>query len=127
RLLELGAETEAETVLGRAAAAAPGLPFAGHLLERLARSRGDRDALLDCLRQRRDASDDPVERAHDLVREALLVSEDEGSSPSSLLEQALASQPDDVALRELHERLAPEPPADRADWREERAARSRGT
>jgi tetratricopeptide (TPR) repeat protein len=128
RLLRLGAESEAETVLTRATQADPSLPFAHNLIERLARGRGDRDALVDCLRARREASDDPIERAYDFVREALLVSDaEEGAASTTLLEQALQGQPDDVALRELYERMAPELPADRASWREQRASRATGT
>src|SRR5581483_10438803 len=38
------------------------------------------------------------------------------------LEEAHKQRPNDVALRELYERLAIEPPTDRAAWRESRAA-----
>ena len=60
------------------------------------------------------------------MREALLLSDAEGSPASGLLEQALRSRPGDVGLRELYERLAPEPPPDRATWRMERAREATG-
>lgn len=117
---------EAEAPLTRAAEIDPKLPVAIHLGERIARSRGDRERLVDWLRIRREASDDPIEQAHDLVREALLVSDGEGSAGALLLEKALSARPADVGLRDLYERLAPEPPADRASWREARVAGADG-
>jgi tetratricopeptide (TPR) repeat protein len=102
------------------------LPIAVHVGELASRARADQAALLDWLRFRRDASEDPVERAHDLTREALLVSDGESDTASSLLEEALRARPADYALRDLLERLSPEPPADRASWREARAAETSG-
>lgn len=121
RRIDADASEEAEPLLRRAADLEPKLPLAVHLGERAARGRGDRDALVDWLRRRREISDDPIEQAHDLVREALLLSDAEGSPAASLLEQALRARPSDVGLRELYERLAPEPPADYAAWRADRA------
>jgi cellulose synthase operon protein C len=129
RLAEAGEEAESEHLLRRAAEADPGIPLAHLLGERAARGRGDRDALVEWLRLRRDASLDPVEQAHDLVREALLVSGDDGgdtAAAASLLEAALRARPTDIALREIYERLAPEPPSDRAAWRAARAAEVTG-
>lgn len=128
RLLDGGGEAEdIEPLLRKAAEAASKLPFAIHLGERAARARGDRDGLVEWLRARRGASDDTLEQALDLVREALLVSEDDAPAAAALMEQALRARPSDVGLRELYERLAPEPPSDRAAWRADLAARSTGT
>src|SRR5690606_19669078 len=76
---------------------------------------------------RREAASDPLERAHDLVREALLVAESDAGTAAALLEQALAARSQDSGLRDLFERLAPEPPPDRAAWRAERAAEALGS
>jgi lipoprotein NlpI len=126
RLAEAGEESESEGLLRRASEADPDLPFGHHLGERAARARGDRDALAEWIRTRREASADPIEQAHDFVREALLVSEGDATAAAPLLEAALRARPTDVALREIFERLAPEPPADRAQWRAERAAEATG-
>jgi tetratricopeptide (TPR) repeat protein len=122
RLLDGGDNEEGERLLSRAAQIDPKLPVALHLGERSARARVDRDGLLEWLRTRREGAADPLERAHDLVREALLVAEADPAAAASLLETAHRSRPQDIGLRELFERLAPEPPADRASWRAERAA-----
>ncbi|MBK6518016.1 MAG: hypothetical protein IPG04_28825 [Polyangiaceae bacterium] len=111
---------EAETCARGAAELAPDVPLATHLGEMSARARGDQAALVEWLKLRRESSDDPIERAHDLTREALLVSDGESNAASSLLEVALAARPSDFCLRELYERLSPEPTADRATWREAR-------
>ncbi|WP_437944857.1 hypothetical protein WME98_28100 [Sorangium sp. So ce296] len=121
RLLDAGDNEEGERLLSRAAQIDPKLPVALHLGERSARARVDRDGLLEWLRTRRESATDPLERAHDLVREALLVAEADPASAASLLETAHRSRPQDIGLRELFERLAPEPPADRASWRADRA------
>jgi tetratricopeptide (TPR) repeat protein len=126
RLLDAGEIDDAEPLLRRAVEAAPKLPVALHLGERSARAKGDRDGLIDWLRTRRGSSEDAIEQALDLVREALLVSDTDAASAASLLEQALRARPVDVGLRELYERLAPEPPADRAAWRSELASKSTG-
>ena len=122
RLAETGEEAEGEALLRRAVEADASQPVAHHLGERAARARGERDALVEWIRSRRESSQDAVEQAHDLVREALLVSEGDAGAAAPLLEAALRARPTDVALREIYERLAPEPPADRASWREARAA-----
>jgi tetratricopeptide (TPR) repeat protein len=122
RIADVDAADQAEPLLKRAADLGPTLPLAVHLGERAARVRGDRDALVDWLRKRREASDDPIEQAHDLVREALLLSDSEGTPAAALLEQALRARPSDIGLRELYERLSGEPPADFATWRAQRAA-----
>jgi tetratricopeptide (TPR) repeat protein len=116
----------AESAAKIAAEADPEIPIATHLGELGARSRADQESLLDWLRFRRETSDDLVERAYDLVREALLVSDGESSTASTLLEEALRARPDDYCLRDLYERLSPEPPGDRGAWREARATELQG-
>jgi Tfp pilus assembly protein PilF len=113
-------------LLARAADAQPQLPFALRLTEQLARSRGDAEGVLRCLRQRRDGSGDAVERALDLVREALLVADDDMPRAAALLEEALKARPNDVALHELFERLSSEVNADRGRWREQLAEHTQG-
>lgn len=115
------------SLLERAHEKAPSIPLAAFLAERAARGRGDFEGLLEWIRKRREASDDPVEAAHDLVREALLVADRELSGAAALLETASRARPSDVALRELYERIAPEPPSDRASWRAERAEEATGS
>ena len=127
RLLDAGETEEADVLLRRAVEIAPKRPLALYLGERAARTRGDRDGVVEWLRMRRNASDDAIEKSFDLVREALLVSDSDATAASSLLEQALAARPSDVGLRELYERLAPEPPTDRAAWRSALAAESTGS
>lgn len=127
RLLDAGGEgADAERLLGRAAEMAPKLPIPLYVGERSARARVDRDALIEWLRARREGATDPIEQAHDIVREALLVAESDAATAASLLEHALAARPQDSGLRDLFERLSPEPPPDRAAWRAERAAEASG-
>ncbi len=117
---------EAERLFRSAAEIDLRLPFAAHFGERLARARGDRERVLEWLRLRRETSEDAGEQALDLVREALLLADEAGSSAASLLEQALPARPSDVGLRELYERLSADPPPDRAEWRVQRAAEAVG-
>lgn len=121
-----GAGEESLACLKSAVEADPKSPLALYLGERAARAAGDQDMLLEWLRLRREASDDPIERAYDLTREALLVSDGESPTSSLLLEEALGARPVDVGLRDLYERLSTDPPADRAAWREARAENGAG-
>ena len=105
---------------------APQIPFATFLAQRVARRAGDEAAVVHWLRERQKAASDPLEKALDLVREAWLIAEHDPATASERLEEAHRARPDDVALRELHERLASEPPADRATWREQRAKAASG-
>jgi cellulose synthase operon protein C len=126
RLAEADDPDESEALLRRAAEIDPKLPLAHYLGERAARARDDRGALVEWLRARRESAEDPIEQAYDLVREALLLAESEPPAAASLLEQALRARPKDVGLRELYERLSPDPLADRAAWRVDRAAETTG-
>ena len=106
------------SLLREAAEAHPGLPFAYAQGELLSRARGNAEELLAWLRLRRDAATDEIEKAHDLVREALLVADDDTDNAAALLADATRARPTDVALRELHERLSSADADDRGIWRE---------
>jgi tetratricopeptide (TPR) repeat protein len=130
RLLEVevpdtSIEDERDRLLRGAAEIDPRLPLSIHLGERTARSRGDRDGLIEWLHMRRQATEDPIEQARDFVREAL-ISPEGAAHAAGLLAQALRARPNDIGLRELYERLSPERPEDRAVWRAERAAVATG-
>lgn len=114
------------THLRRAQELAPSLPFPGLLGERLARTRGDVDGVLDWLRTRREATDDPVEAAYDACREAMLMVERDVSFAASLMEEATRARPGDFALRALYERFCEGRPDDWAAWRAERAGQCEG-
>jgi cellulose synthase operon protein C len=122
---ELPEPTRAD-LLERAHRAAPGLPIASFLAERIARRAGDIDDVLRWIRERRAASADPIEAALDSVREALLIADREPALASERLLEAHRARPADVALRELCERMADEPADDRAHWREQRAGEATG-
>jgi len=106
--------------------AAPNLPLAAFLAERIARRSGDVDEVLRWIRERRDRSGDSVEVALENVREALLVADSDPELASQRLREAQAVRPRDAALRDLYERMAAERPDDVAQWREQRAAESTG-
>ena len=113
-------------LLDRAHRAAPGLPMAAFLAERIARRAGDVDEVLRWIRDRRANASDAIESALDGVREALLVADREPGLAGERLQEAHRARPNDVALRELYERMAQEPPEDRATWREQRGAEASG-
>jgi len=113
-------------LLERAKIAAPDISLTHRLAELAARRSGDSALLLGALRARRDAADDAMESALDLVREALLVAESDLPLAEQLLEEALRARPADLALRELTERMVPTDEQERAAWREALAATSEG-
>ncbi|MEZ4373369.1 MAG: hypothetical protein R3B07_21275 [Polyangiaceae bacterium] len=113
-------------LLERARDADPGLPFAFRLAELSARMAGDPELLLEWIRQRRDTSEDPIETAHDQVREALLTADEDLSGAADLVALAAEERPGDVGLRELGERLNPGSNLDRGAWREAAAAVAEG-
>jgi cellulose synthase operon protein C len=117
--------TRAE-LLERAHLAAPGLPVASFLAERMARRAGNVDDVLRWIRERRAASADPIEEALESVREARLIADRDPATAAESLLEAHRARPADVALRELCERMATEPAGDRALWREQRAAEATG-
>jgi tetratricopeptide (TPR) repeat protein len=108
--------------------AAPTIPIAAFLAERSARRAGDVDAVLRWIRERRAATaatPDAVLGALDDVVEALLIADRDPALATERLAEAHRARPDDIPLRELYERVALEPPSDRATWRERRAATAR--
>ena len=115
-----------QALLERAKVADPDLSLSYRLAEVSARQSGDGAALLTALRARREAADDPIEQALDLVREALLVADTDLSLAERLLEEALRARPSDLALRELSERMVPTEDQQRAAWRESLGASSEG-
>ncbi len=125
-LLREGKLPERRRELGELAKASPQLPYGNFLAEREARRVGDVEGVLELLRERAAAATDPLEKAVDLVRDAFLTADVDGAGAAARLEEALKARPDDVAVRELFERLSPSPPADRAAWREARAAAATG-
>jgi len=108
-----------DELLVQAAASAPELPLVYLQGEQQARQRGDADLLLNWLRQRREAATDSIDRAFDYVREALLVAESDMTLAASLLGDAVAARPHDIALQELHDRLTSQSGVERGRWREE--------
>jgi tetratricopeptide (TPR) repeat protein len=125
RATDVDDETKQE-FLDRAHRADPTLPIAGFLSERIARRTGAVELVLRWIRDRRAGAQDPLESALDGVREALLVADTDTKLASDRLEEAHRARPDDVALRELYERIAAEPLTDGAAWREKRAASATG-
>ncbi len=128
RLAGSGADpSEIERLLKKAISLDTKLPIPLYLAERAARSAEAIDDVAEILRTRREASTDPTEQAHDLIREAVLVAPNEPATAAALLEQALRARPKDAGLRDMFERLSAEPPPDRATWRLARAAESTGS
>jgi Tfp pilus assembly protein PilF len=115
-----------QAMLDRAYAAAPSLPIAEFLSERLARRGGRLDEALQWLRRRRETAGDPVEAAIDAIREALLVADTEPALAAERLLEAHLARPQDFALRDLYERMSAQPSDDRGSWREQRAAEASG-
>jgi tetratricopeptide (TPR) repeat protein len=113
-------------MLENAHKAAPGLPIAGFLAERIVRRTGDIDEILRLIRDRRTHTTDTTDAALDSVREALLVADREPVLATERLRDAHQGRPSDIALRELFERMSAQPPEDRAAWREARAAEATG-
>jgi predicted Zn-dependent protease len=113
-------------MLERAHGAAPALPIASFLAERIARRAGEIDEVLRWVRERREASSDAVEAALDAVREALLVADREPLLAAERLQEAHRARSQDVALRQLFERMASESAEARALWREQHAAETAG-
>jgi tetratricopeptide (TPR) repeat protein len=118
-------ETRAN-LLERTHRAAPGLPMAAFLARRNARKRGDTSELLRWIDEERAADPEPLERAVDAARQALLLVKSEPGLAAERAEEAHKARPNDMALRELYERLSPEPPVDQGAWREERASHAIG-
>jgi len=114
------------TLLERAHRAAPSLPIAAFLAERIARRAGDFEEILRWVRERMANAPDAIEAALDAVREALLVADRDPALAAERLQEAHRARPSDVALRDLCERMVSEPLDDSAAWREGRAAAATG-
>jgi tetratricopeptide (TPR) repeat protein len=114
------------TLLEKAVEADPKLVLPYRLGEHLARRQGDPERLLSWLRARRPAIGDRLELALDLVREALLVAENDLDAAAALLREASEARPYDIAITELYERVAPSGDFSRAAVRETAAERARG-
>ncbi len=80
-------------LIERAKVADPESSLSFRLAEVAARQSGDGEALLAALRSRREAADDPIEQALDLVREALLVAETDLPLAERLIDEALRARP----------------------------------
>lgn len=119
-------EARQASILERIHRGAPTLGIGAFLAERMGRRKGDVDEVLRWIQERRSYANDALEMALDSVREALLVADRDADLAGTRLEEAHRSRPDDVALRELYERLATDTPADRGAWREQRAMKSSG-
>jgi tetratricopeptide (TPR) repeat protein len=105
--------------LERAVTLDPGVSVAYRLGEEHARSLGDAERLVKWLRARREVSTDDVEKALDVVREALLTADQTPEAAAELLTSAVAAHPGDIGLRELCERMTPAVAGDeRGAWRE---------
>ena len=104
--------------LKRSASLDSALGLAFRVGEQDARTNADTERLVEWLRARRETSNDDVERALDLVREALLTSDSNPAAGAELLDGAIASHPGNVGLRELCERMRPGDSAARGAWRE---------
>ncbi len=113
-------------LLERSHKAAPSLPMAAFLARRIVRKARDADKLLHWIDTARTSDTDPLERAADAARGALLLANRDPEAAAQRALEAHGTRPFDVALRELYERLSPEPPPDEAAWREHRAARATG-
>jgi tetratricopeptide (TPR) repeat protein len=111
--------TRGDQWLKRSATLDPTLSIAFRAGEQHARAQGDAERLAEWLRARRAVTTDEVERALDLVREALLLADGQAKDAQALLETAILAHPGDVGLRELHERLGSgEGRSERGSWRE---------
>ena len=119
-------DDEQLAILERVHRGAPALGIGAFLAERIGRRKGDVDEVVRWIQERRSYANDTLETALDAVREALLVADRDPGLASTRLEEAHRARPDDVALRELYERLASEPLTDRGAWREKRAEKAAG-
>ncbi|MBK6691053.1 MAG: hypothetical protein IPG50_02435 [Myxococcales bacterium] len=121
----LGATDDGVAALGRALEADPEFTVASLALERAARRRGELEKVVEAIRARQGKSKDPMEIALDGVREALLIADTEPERAGQLLIDAHRARPNDIALRELFERLTMASPEERGAWREAQAAQAK--
>ncbi|HLV67367.1 MAG TPA: hypothetical protein VKY73_16210, partial [Polyangiaceae bacterium] len=114
--LRAGTEDTAlfEIALERAREADPNQLAVHRLGEELARERGDLEGRLAWMRARRALSSDDDEAAFELVREALLLVDNDATQAATLLQEAVEAFPHDLALLERLARLSPAPDPSRA-------------
>jgi tetratricopeptide (TPR) repeat protein len=98
------------------------LLMTAYVAETLARRAGDEEETWRCIRQRKDAATDAVQRAMENIREAWLIARSEPALAAAAIEEAVRARPSDMALRELCERISLGSSDDAGAWREERAS-----
>ncbi len=112
-----GAKRSAEIALQNA----PTDAVATFLAELRARRAGDFDAVVEAIRQRTHASNDPVARASNLVREIFLLLGTDLATCIDRAGEAADLVPRDITMRALYERIAGEGAQGRAEWRAQMA------
>ena len=113
-------------LLDRAHQAAPAIPVASFLAERIALRSGNVDEALRWLDARRAAGADATEVAVDTVRAARLIADADPDGSAARIADAHRQCPNDLALRELYERTLRTAPDDRARYWEAQAAQTTG-
>jgi len=113
-------------LLDRAHQAAPLLPFAAFLAERIALRGGHVDDVLRWIGERRNAGADPTELVVDTIREARLTAQRDPEGSASRIADAHRQRPHDLALREWYERTLDGVPEDRAQFWEAEASATTG-
>jgi tetratricopeptide (TPR) repeat protein len=113
-------------LLEKAHRAAPRVPFASFLAERIAVRAGNVDDALRWLEERRGVETDPTELAVAALRESRLLLARDPEASASRVAEAHQRHPHHVALRELYERTLPSPPDDHAQYWEGQAKETLG-
>jgi hypothetical protein len=101
-------------------------PVGALLADLCARRAGEIEPIVESLRARQAAANDPIDKAELLVREALLLA---SHDPATALERALEAMQQalvDASVRALHEAISGEKTGSRADVRAGAAARLQG-
>jgi len=113
-------------LLERAHQAAPSLPLAAGLMERIALRNGRVDDVLRWIEERRASGPDPTQLVVDLVREARFMGGQDHDASVAKLGEAHKRMPGDLALRELYERSVGAPLPDGTAFWEAAAAKTTG-
>jgi tetratricopeptide (TPR) repeat protein len=109
-------------LLDRAHQAAPAVPLAAYLAERIALRGGHVDDVLRWIATRAEQPDvDPTDRLISTVREARLLAERDPEGSAARIEAAYRQRPHDLTLRELYERGRPSVASERAAYWEAEA------
>jgi len=117
--------TRAE-LLSRAHRAAPAIPVASFLAERIAVRTANTDDALRWIEERRAVETDPTELAIGSVREARLLGDRDPRAAAARVASAHRQFPGDLALREYYERTLDGPAEDHATYWESQAASASG-